>query len=205
MDERIMVKLTANEQFIEFQTILRNGSKSRNFYVSRDELLLLRTQNRLYARDGSFAAFRTDRAADALHIDFYWLNYTTGDNFMGKLQTVTISLAEILEFARLSALAEGPQTWRTLSRKESAVPQLTFISSSSLKAVAGNKQVRKKLSKFLRDNFNWKNCSRILFYGDFAPYSFFFCEYRGEVPGICGGLILHGQENMEKAYYSVHT
>ena len=36
-------------------------------------------------------------------------------------------------------------------------------------------------------------------------YSFFFREFRGEKSCLCGGLILHGQEDMSKAYYGIHT
>ena len=68
-----------------------------------------------------------------------------------------------------------------------------------------NKLVRRKLSKFLRNHFNWPSATEVRFFGDFEPYSFFFREYRKDQAGICGGLILHGRENMDKAYYSVHT
>ena len=42
-------------------------------------------------------------------------------------------------------------------------------------------------------------------FNDFVPYSFFFREYRNGQPVVCGGLILHGQEDMSKAYYGIHT
>ena len=37
------------------------------------------------------------------------------------------------------------------------------------------------------------------------PYSFFFEEYTPYGRGICGGIILHGAEDLAKAQYSVHT
>lgn len=37
------------------------------------------------------------------------------------------------------------------------------------------------------------------------PYSFFFREFRGGRAGICGGLILHNQDDIFKAYYNIHT
>ena len=40
---------------------------------------------------------------------------------------------------------------------------------------------------------------------DFVPYSFFFREYQGGRVCLCGGLILHGQDDMSKAYYGIHT
>lgn len=42
-------------------------------------------------------------------------------------------------------------------------------------------------------------------YDDGAPYSFFFEEVTPRGTGICGGIILHGADNLQKAQYSVHT
>ena len=200
-----MVKLTASDQFIVFHTITRNRSRSRSFYVSREDLLSLRTKGYFAASDGSFAVFHADEDADALHVSFYWLNFTTGDIFKGEVQSVTLPFFDTLVFVEQSAFEQGPKEWRVLSRHETSKPYLTFSSSNSLKAVAENKLVRRKLSKFLRNNFNWPQSTKVQFFGDSEPYSFFFREYRGNNPGICGGLILHGRENLDKAYYSVHT
>ena len=205
MEDRIMVKLTASDQFIIFQTITRKQSKSRRFYVSRDDLLSLRSRGYFAASDGSFAVFHADQDADELRISFYWLNFTTNDIFKGEVQSVTLPFFDTLAFVEHGAPEEGPKEWRALSKLETVRPYLTFSGSSSLKAVAANKLVRRKLSKFLRNNFNWPRSTKVQFFGDSEPYSFFFREYRGNGPGICGGLILHGREDLVKAYYSVHT
>lgn len=205
MDERIMIKLTASGEFILFQTITRNKKRSRQFYVYRDKLLSLRTHGFYIARDTSFAVFQADEEHDELRISFYWLILSGNDSFTGEIQSVTIPLFDTLSFVEQSAFKDGPEEWRVLSKDEKARPHLTFSSSQSLKAVAENKQVRRKLSRFLRNNFNWPSATRVQFFGDFEPYSFFFREYRGDQAGICGGLILHGQDNMDKAYYSLHT
>ena len=68
-----------------------------------------------------------------------------------------------------------------------------------------HKAVRRKLIRFLRDNFQWGWSDEVRFYNDFLPYSFFFTEIRGGQQGICGGLILHGREDLNRAYYSIHT
>ena len=57
----------------------------------------------------------------------------------------------------------------------------------------------------LMANFNWPDADEIHLTNDFMPYSFFFREYRNGQAGMCGGLILHGQEDMDKAYYGIHT
>lgn len=86
-----------------------------------------------------------------------------------------------------------------------AAPKFVFCGEENLHAVLENRPVRRKLVKFLRNNFHWQGADEIRFYNDFVPYSFFFREFRGGRPGMCGGLILHGQENMAKAQYSIHT
>ena len=55
------------------------------------------------------------------------------------------------------------------------------------------------------DHFQWKSGGTIHFYSDYVPYSFFFREILSGQPGICGGLILHGQEDLKTAHYSIHT
>lgn len=54
-------------------------------------------------------------------------------------------------------------------------------------------------------NFNWPRSDEVHLYNDFTPYSFFFREFAGGRACLCGGLILHGQEDMNKAYYGLHT
>ncbi len=39
----------------------------------------------------------------------------------------------------------------------------------------------------------------------FVPHSVFFREERPDGTGMCGGIIMHGQENLKKAYYGIHT
>ena len=73
-----------------------------------------------------------------------------------------------------------------------------------------NGRVYRKLMKFLRTRFQWPDTDEIVLYGDFEPYSFLFREYRRGKGGdleaaMCGGVILHGQEDMKTAYYSTHT
>lgn len=53
--------------------------------------------------------------------------------------------------------------------------------------------------------FDWPDSNEIYLYNDFVPYSFFFREFRNDRAVMCGGLILHGQEDMSRAYYGLHT
>ena len=54
-------------------------------------------------------------------------------------------------------------------------------------------------------HFQWRGTEKIVIYDDGLPYSFFFEEYTPYGRGICGGIILHGAEDLAKAQYSVHT
>lgn len=59
--------------------------------------------------------------------------------------------------------------------------------------------------KILEQHFQWRGTEKIVLYDDSQPYSFFFEEYTPYGRGICGAVILHGADNLQKAQYSVHT
>ncbi len=65
--------------------------------------------------------------------------------------------------------------------------------------------MRHKFTKLLVTKMRWENYERIVLYDDFTPYSFVFDGYTTYGARLCGGIILHGQEKMEEAYYSIHT
>ncbi len=204
MNDRIMVKMTASEDWIFFRTVTKE-KKSTSLYVRRDELLSLADRGRIIAWDHSFAVFTHDKEADTVNIRFYWVNMHSGDSFTGRVQSVKLPFEPFMEFVEQSAFGVQPQTWSALSVESQQEPRFIFQSRKNLSAVISNKLVRRKLCKFLRDRFKWCNCTEITFTDDYIPYSFMFREMRNGTAGICGGLILHGQENMEKAYYEIHT
>ena len=111
---------------------------------------------------------------------------------------------KVQEYVRESRKNNGEQK-RILSLDEKPRPRIEFQSRRNLKAVTGEKLLRKKLGKALWRHFAWKGSRQITIYDDFEPYSFFFREQTPYGTGICGGIILHGWENMEKAYYGIHT
>ena len=204
MNDRIMVKMTASEDWIIFRTVTKE-KKSTSLYVRSDELLSLADRGRIIAQDHSFAVFARDMEEGTVNIWFYWVNMHGGDAFTGRLQCVKLPFEPFMEFVERSAFEGRPQKWSALSIESQPGPRFVFRSRRNLHDVCTDKLVRRKLSKFLRDRFRWNNCTEIIFTDDFVPYSFFFTEMRKGAAGICGGLILHGQENMEKAYYEIHT
>ena len=203
MANATMVKVTAAGDFIIFKTVTRER-KSSSFYIRRDEISRLNTTNQLVAWDSSFAVFTRDREEGTVNVHFYWLNLSGEGPFTGRMQSVTIMFEQLMSFVEQSAFEGRPQTWSALSIEPRSAPRFVFRSSRNLHEVISNKLTRRKLCKFLRDNFRWRSSTEIIFTDDFIPRSF-FTEMRKCGAGICGGLILHGQENMEKAYYGIHT
>jgi len=101
---------------------------------------------------------------------------------------------------RESVSERKPIVWKALSVDDSVgQARIVFKSRKNLHAALGNGVIRRKLIRFLRDQFRWGNSEEIEIYDDFVPYSFFFREIKDGKAGISGGLILHGQEDMEKA------
>ena len=101
---------------------------------------------------------------------------------------------------------DNPVTWKTLSIDNSCKrPQLVFKSKKNLHNAIANGTIRRKLVRALRDEFHWPQSERIEFYDDFVPYNFSFREIKNGKFAMNGGLILHGQENMKTAHYSIHT
>lgn len=204
--DRTMVKAVCIADWIKFRTV-RRGCRTLDWIaVSRSVFEDLEAHG-YAAQNGfnSFAVFRRDGFRGTVSIRLAWLN-CCGHRLSGWEECVILDYEKLMAFVRDSAVPNGPKEWRGLSVvPRTPRPRLVFRCDERLRECLDNKLVRHKLVKFLRDNFRWPRSERVEFYTDFEPYSFFFQEYCGGKPAMCGGLILHGQENMEKAYYSIHT
>lgn len=203
---RTMVKARCIADGIEFRTFSKAAGNSNGFYVFRSTFEDLEALGYVIRCDSnSYAVFQRDDFDGTVGIQFDWLSHS-GDRFVGRRKTVVLDHGKLMAFVRASARDGGPKEWRCLSlplrRKR---PRLIFRCQERLRECLGNKTVRRKLTKFLRCNFNWPKSERIEFYTDFVPYSFFFQEFCGGKNVMCGGLILHEQEDMSRAYYSIHT
>lgn len=203
MNDKTLVIVTQTEKYLSFRTITRDKKSPHSFMISKEALDDLHDlpQAILCEHDcGSFAQVWRDPLKETVHIRFYWL-CSNGFRLTGWEQTV------ILPFRKLMSFNSGGMgdRWAVLSLEESRQPKLVFCGTKNLHAAVNHPIVRRKLTRFLRDNFRWHNTDEILLYDDMAPYSFFFREMRGGRAGICGAVILHGLENMEKAQYSLHT
>ena len=202
MNDRIMVKVTAMERCLSFRTVFRSGKSPHSFLILKEEFSRLEQETQVISHDiSSFAVLRRDPAADTVTIRFHWLD-SHGDLLRGYRQTVVLPYTEL---ARFSAAARDNEQWKRLSIVRKANPQFVFYAKETLHRILSSKPIRRKFVRFLRDNFKWADAEQICFYSDFVPYSFFFrCIQTGSRP-LEGGLILHGQENLQTAYYAIHT
>ncbi len=208
MDNRIMVKLSVSDDCISLRTFSRGYHSPQRFILTKSELLELDEKRYLTVSDiRSFAKLalrKTMEQEEVLEIDFTWLNDVGSGKVSGVTETVRLSYEKFRELAKESG-EDGTQK-KMLSLKDDSRIRIAFLSRKNLRAVAETKMLRKRLGKFMGNHFlRWKGSRQIILYDDFEPYSFFFQEQTPYGAGICGGVILHGRENLKKAYYGIHT
>ena len=208
MNNRIMIKLSASEDCITLRTFTKDYHSPQGFILTQKELLELEEKGHLTVSDiRSFAELALRKSIEQeeiLEIVFTWLSDAGGGKVSGMTATVRLPHEQFKQFV-IESRENGIQK-RMLSLEEESRVKVTFQSGRNLKAVAETKALRKKLGKFMGNHFlRWKGSRQITVYDDFEPYSFFFQEQTPYGAGMCGGVILHGCENLEKAYYGIHT
>lgn len=209
-EKRTMLKLTASEDSISLRTVSRGFRSPHRFVVLETELQELEVKRHIISSDiRSFVEMHLVKAGmegkgDMLVIRFAWLSDSAEGKLSGTEETLQFPWEVFREKIAESRSLEGAAVG-LLSMKSQGNPAIEFHSGRNLKAVAGKRILRKKLGKFLSCHFAWKGSRKITVTDDFVPYSFFFREERSNGAGICGGIILHGQENLKKARYEIHT
>ena len=205
MKERTLVHMIFRKDCTGFRTVSRSRKSPHRFFISRDNLEKLGRKPELIIHDVcSFAVLRRDSQARIIEIEITWLSEDRGYVF-GYQDTLALPYEKIMEHLRESQQGE-PVVWKTLSMDiHREQPRFVFKSRRNLHAVLENAAIRRKLIRFLRDQFRWPCSDEIEFYDDFMPYSFIFKEIRENKPVMTGGLILHGQEDLKNAHYSIHT
>lgn len=202
MKDRTLVYMTFRDGTVSLRTVSRSRKSPHRFYIPCQELKGLETGSTILVQDiHSFAKLRRDAHAGTVEVTFTWLE-GNGNGVSGYQEAITLPYGEMMECLRQSKLF----VWKTLSIDSSAKQsQIVFKSRKNLHAALANGAIRRKLIRFLRDQFRWAYAEKIEIYDDFVPYSFFFRETRNGETGLSGGIILHGQEDMKNAYYSMHT
>lgn len=211
MTDRIMLRAYASENTISIQTYTPRMKSPQRFYITYSELDRLQSEGSIITNDiHSFVKLRLDEHRDRLTFEFTWLSGCGFDRVEGVEQTVHLRWGKFRDFLDVVRQPDCPKenkVFRAVSLDaRRGRPRLVFDGNrANLRAAIGDPRVRHKLGKALMANFNWPDADEIHLTNDFMPYSFFFREYRNGQAGMCGGLILHGQEDMDKAYYGIHT
>ncbi len=204
MRNRTLVKVSASENCIGFKTVSWTRKSERTYLVTRRTLARLEVEQEVITSDiHSFAVLRRNIHEGTVWINFSWLRSDCNDQLTGWEEAVTLPYDALAAFVRDSAQEDGPKTWKVLSVQKTMMPQIVVHDLDRLRQCLENRIVRGKLARALRDNF-W-GADRVILYHDFEAYSFMFQSFRNGRPAIVGGLILHGGEDLKKAYYSVHT
>lgn len=208
MTNRIMLRAHANESTIDIRTVSARMKSPQHFYICYSEFDRLREEGRIISSDiRSFVKIRFVEKHDRIAFDFTWLTGHGFDRVEGTEQAVDLRWSRFREFLDACRQPDGPKEFKAVSLGPCRDrPRLVFAGNrANLRAAIGDPLIRRKLGKALMANFNYPDVDEIHLTNDFVPYSFLFREYRNGHTGICGGLILHGQEDMSKAYYGIHT
>ncbi|MCI8287403.1 MAG: hypothetical protein HFH89_07080 [Lachnospiraceae bacterium] len=210
MNNRIMIKLSASEGCISLRTVSRGFRSPHRFILLEKELRELEVKKYHLAMDiRSFAELHLEkdtegRDTDILEIRFIWLSDVGKNKLSGTEEILRFPWQAVKESIEKSRSLKGAAVG-LLSMGGNKKPKIEFHSRRNLKAVVEKRVLRKKLGRFLGCHFTCDNGGRIMVFDDFEPYSFFFREERPAGTGMCGGIILHGRENLKEACYEIHT
>lgn len=210
MNNRIMIKLSASEGCISLRTVSRGFRSPHRFILLEKELRELEVKKYHLAMDiRSFAELHLEKDAegrdtDILEIRFIWLSDVGKNKLSGTEEILRFPWQAVKENIEKSRSRKGAAVGM-LSMGGSKKPKIEFHSRKNLKAVVEKRVLRKKLGRFLGCHFTCNNGGSIMVFDDFEPYSFFFREESPAGTGMCGGIILHGRENLAKARYEIHT
>lgn len=206
MNDRTLVYMIFRTDCISLRTVSRSRKSPHRFYILRSRLEELEHTPYMIVHDiSSFAVLRRDTHNGTIEIEITWLS-GDGITVSGYKETIILPYEQMRAFLNKSTVEDKPAVWKTLSIDNSHKrPQLIFKSRENLHAALIDSTIRRKLVRSLRDDFRWPRSERIEFFDDFVPYSFVFKETMNGKSAMTGGLILHNQDDMQKAHYSIHT
>lgn len=143
-----------------------------------------------------------------LWIEVFWLNEVGRDVFRGFRESVSLEPEPLLKWLRESA--EG-SVYRALSKEPGYRTKVEFSESGleMLRKITNNPVVRNKFRRAI-SRYSFNRCpdiAKVVFDADFAPFSFFWQEYRPNgARGIVGGLIFHDNgKDLRTGRYAFHT
>lgn len=155
---------------------------------------------------GCYAALRLTRALDGemLVIRFSWLQSAGADSLRGYEEWVRLPYRRFHECVEAGTDMAG-WNWSQLSVPEKVTRRFEFHSRQDLHQIARGRSCGTSWGKLWNTISSGGSLEKTSFMMTMLPYSFFFEEVTPRGTGICGGIILHGADNLQKAQYSVHT
>ena len=205
---RIMFKVKAMEHALSLSVFSRDYRSPSGFYLHENELIELEQKRYTVARNtNSYLTLRLYPGPDGkevLKLEFLWLKEEEDGRLSGKDVEFQVSYNMFKDSIGKSYTHMG-ENQKMLSLMKWRRPPLEFCCRKNLKEAVNNPHICRKLGHFLGKNFLWPRSKSICFCDDFEPYSFGFSEKTVDGYELYGVVILHGRENMKKAYYSIHT
>lgn len=204
MQKKTMISISERENVVSLRTYSRDHQCSNNFFLLKKEIQQLMSERTIIVKDiCSFAELRCREDVNCnknINIQFWWLHSLADGRYEGYEEVICLP-QEVL----FQALHKTGYKRKLLSISQTVSAKIEFRSRKNLKDIISRPRIRHKFTKFLEQKLNWENYERFVLYDDFLPYSFLFDGYTPYGPGISGGIILHGQNNLNTAYYSIHT
>lgn len=201
----ILVKMQRDDNMIALRTYSRKSGARGRFLILVDALQAWLDGERerpFYDADcGNFLVLRLYGGFSMIQL--FWLSEYSNGDLHGIRQNVEIPENQLLTLMRNGTSVRYLSKPQTCNVRIDAIP-----STKAIRSIQKDKNKRRAFSKAMRDNFRWKDSSRVTLYPDGAD-SFYF-DASGSWP-LCGGLILHNdiirtpQGSLPKLYYGIHT
>ena len=199
----VMIKLSADNDFIAVSTYCRRHGRRGRFLILRDRVkqILSGDHGTLYDSDcGNHVCIHN--YDNRLHLIFDWLSEYSDGTLKGFRQRIEVP-CEVF-----ATVMDTGERIRYLYRSQNPQAHINAVpAAKAIREVTKSSITRSALRKALRDNFHWRS-DNVTLYRDYGT-SFYF-ETSSGCP-MNGGLILHETTVRTplgvkpKLYYSVHT
>lgn len=204
-EQDILVKMQRDDNMIALRTYSRKGGARGRFLILVDALQAWLDGDRehpFYDADcGNFLVLRLYGGFSMIQL--FWLSEYSNGDLHGIRQNVEIPENQLL------MLMQNGTPIRYLSKPQTCNVRIDAVPSAKvIRSIQKDKNKRRAFSKAMRNNFRWKDSSRVTLYPD-GTDSFYF-DASGNWP-LCGGLILHNDiirtphGSLSKLYYGIHT
>ena len=203
LNNRIMLKATAAERYIDFQLISRARRDYRHVYVPCTYIAQMRRDDMVIVdMIDTLVILINSKNIHTLNIAIYWPD-KDGRPMSDNGEYVHVPYDAFMDFYWASRQPGSPAVWRSLDMDYFKQPKFVFEDKGKLHQCLENEIVRKKLIRHLRDNFYGgigDSEREIHFCAHPKPYSFTikrvsnFTTYVQE-------MVLRGQHDLSSARY----